>query len=330
MSDNLENSLSAITDTLETIATGVPAPIRKNFFKACGQLCTAAIDIPVAWLEGKSDLIRTTNEARKSIIRKSGESINDQIKIPEQYVEKAITKYASKIINEQINLDEITMIASQELTKETAISDEEPQEIGNDWLNEFENIAKLKSSEDMKIIFGKILAGEISTPGRFSIRTLKLISQLDNEAAKLFQIFCNNSVALYIGNKSLQDARVVVFSGTAGSNSLSKYGLSFDNLNILQEYGLIISDYNSYYPYDLSIINKGNTVYATINIQDEKYFLVPSDRENYNKELKLHGVALTKSGKELLEIIPKTESKSYFDDLVSFFGTKEMTLHKAE
>ena len=74
MSDNLENSLSAITDTLETIATGVPAPIRKNFFKACGQLCTAAIDIPVAWLEGKSDLIRTTNEARKSIIRKSGES----------------------------------------------------------------------------------------------------------------------------------------------------------------------------------------------------------------------------------------------------------------
>ena len=70
MEDNQEKTLTTLTDTIETLATGIPAPIRKNFFKAFSQLCSAAIDIPVAWLEGKADLIRSTNEARKEIIKK--------------------------------------------------------------------------------------------------------------------------------------------------------------------------------------------------------------------------------------------------------------------
>jgi hypothetical protein len=35
-------------------ATNLPLPIRKNLFKALDQLCTAIIDIPVAYLEGKA------------------------------------------------------------------------------------------------------------------------------------------------------------------------------------------------------------------------------------------------------------------------------------
>ena len=155
MSDNQEDSLSLITDTIETLATGIPAPVRKNFFKAFEQLCSASIDIPVAWLEGKADIIRSTNEARKEIIKKSGESINSQIQIPEKYVEKAISKYASKIINEQINLDDITVIAAQDLSKKEILTNEstvrELKEIDDDWLNEFENIAKLKTYTDIKL-----------------------------------------------------------------------------------------------------------------------------------------------------------------------------------
>jgi addiction module HigA family antidote len=35
-------------------------------------------------------------------------------------------------------------------------------------------------------------------------------------------------------------------NGNAASNALRQYGLSFDDLNTLQEYGLIIADYNSW------------------------------------------------------------------------------------
>ena len=170
-----ETGLSKLTDTLESVITGVPAPVRKNFFKACGQLCTTAVGVPVAWLEGKSDEIRANTEARVQIIKKGGHTISEQIIVPQEYVNKASSKFAAKIIKEQLNLDQITLIAANELINSKEVEDNEAStddDISEDWLNEFENLAKLKSSESMKLIFGKILSHEIVKPGSFSVRTL--------------------------------------------------------------------------------------------------------------------------------------------------------------
>jgi hypothetical protein len=324
--ENNESGLEKLTDSIENVITGIPAPIRKNFIKAFGQLCTAAIDIPVAWLEGKSNEIRATTEARIQIIRKEGENISEQIEVPKEYISRAASKFASKVIKEQINLDEITLNAAKDLTsiESTAegISDN-VTDISNDWLNEFENLARLKSSDDMKIVFGKILSGEIVKPGSFSIRTVKLISQLDNQAAKLFQLFCSQTISLRLGERII-DARVATFSGNAASNSLKQYGLSFDNLNVLQEYGLIISDYNSYMPYTSCIVNEQKTVATTLYFQNKHYGLIPTDLEKFDKELKLHGVALTKAGKELLNIIPLSDAENYKNELIEFIKSKHL------
>lgn len=324
--ENTESGLAKLTDSLEIAISGIPAPVRKNFLKAFGQLCTAAIDIPVAMMEGKSAEIRALSEARVQIIKKEGESISEKIEVPQEYISKASNKYAAKIINEQINLDEITLnaahdIASKEITEESS----DKSEIADDWLNEFESSARLKSSEDMKLIFGKLLSGEIIKPGTFSIRTIRLISQLDNQAAKLFQILCSRTVSLNIANEVF-DARVVSFSGNAASNSLAKFGLSFDYLNILHEYGLIISEYNSNMGYGTSIVKRGNVVPIPLIYNNKKYGLIPTDNEKYDKVLKLSGVALTKSGKELLSIIPIAKDDSYTDELLAFFESKHLKM----
>lgn len=323
--ENSETGPNTLTDTIENAITGVPAPVRKNFIKAFGQLCTAAVDIPVAWLEGKSAEIRTTTEARLQIIRKEGNVISEQIEVPKEYISKASSKFAAKVIKEQLNLDQITLNAATELAnnKQIDTNDKETEDISEDWLNEFENLARLKSSDDMKLVFGKILSGEIIKPGSFSIKTIKLISQLDNQAAKLFQMFCSQAVSLRIvGN--IYDARVISLSGNAGSNSLSQFGLSFDNLNILHEYGLIISDYNSYMPYYPCVANEQKQVSAALHFQGKTFGLVPSDREKFDKELKLNGVALTKAGKELLDIIPITPADNYRVALIEFFKAKHL------
>lgn len=323
--DNNVTSLSKLTDSIESVVTGIPAPVRKNFFKAFGQLCTAAVDIPVAWLESKSAEIRATTNARLQIIEKEGETISNQLVIPPEYITRASSKFASKVIKEQINLDAITLNAAKELTESEKLSETEStiQDISEDWLNEFENLARLKSSEEMKFVFGKILSGEIMQPGSFSIKTVKLIAQLDNEAAKLFQIFCSNSISLRIGNK-ICDARVVSLTGTAGSNSLLKFGLSYDNLNILQEYGLITSDYNCRMPYAISIINEQNQVIAPIRFQGLYYGLLPIDRTKISEDLFLNGVSLTKAGKELIDIIPINPSPTYETELKDYFEKKHL------
>lgn len=324
--DNPHSQLEKITDTITDVISGVPAPIRKNFFKAFGQLCTAAVDVPVTWLEGKASEIKATYEARVQIIKKEGESISERLEVPKEYISKASEKFASKIIKEQLNLDEITRNAAQNLSsqeyKEEVKAD---SELSDDWLNEFENYARLKSSEDMKLIFGKILSGEITKPGTFSIKTIRLISQLDNQAAKLFQTLCSYSISLDIGDKTF-DSRVVSFSGNAASNSLSHLGLSFDNLNILQEYGLIISDYNSWMPYKPCIANEKNQIGAGLRFGNKQYGLIPTDKEKYDKELKLHGVALTKAAKELLKIIPLNDVVDYKKELVDFFAAKHLRM----
>lgn len=328
MEESEASGLEKITDTVGDLVTGIPAPIRKNFFKAFSQLCTAAVDVPVAHLESKAAEIRAASSARIQILTKEGEQISEQLRVPKAYIDKASEKFASKIVKEQLNLDDIGLHAANNLNNEK-YEDKEKQpskEISDDWLNEFENYAKLKSSDDMKMIFGKILSGEIKEPGTFSIRTVRLISQLDNQAAKLFQLLCSNTVSMYFGGSHLFDSRVVSMTGSAASNSLTQYGLSFDNLNILHEYGLIISDYNSYMNYAPCIINENGSVAASLHFEGKHYGLLPTDRDKYDKTVRFNGVALTKAGKELQQIIPLEDASKYKKDFDEFLVKKHLQL----
>lgn len=322
-----DNLFTQITDNLETVITGVPAPLRKNFFKAFGQLCSASMDIPVSWLEGKADLIRATNEARRNIIKKSGEEISKGIDIPQVYIDKAVTKYASKIIKEQIVLDDITSKAATELVSSNIGIIDDVKEISDEWLNEFESNARNRCSEDMKIAFAKILAGEISNPGKFSIRALKIFSQLDKEVGRYFQILCNLAITVYHKGEVL-DSRVVVFDSNPNYNSLSKYGLSLYQLTVLQEYGLIITQLKTYKPYDneMFVGNINNTVKLAITFQNKDYGLLPINRNIDNGNPILNGIKLTKAGEELLSIIPFLDVSEYKNDLINYFKMKNLSL----
>ena len=331
--NNNELIFDKLTDSIGDLVTGVPSPIRKNFFKAFGQLCTAAVDIPVAKMETKAAEIRAESAARIQIIKKEGESISEKLEVPKEYIDKASEKFASRIIKEQLNLDQIGLnaaynLAQEDFNEEISDNQKEPKEINDDWLNEFENYAKLKSSDDMKLIFGKILSGEIKNPGAYSIRTIRLISQLDNQAARLFQTLCSITVSMNIdiGSGIPYDARVVSLIGTAGSNSLSKYGLSYDNLNILQEYGLITTDYNSRFPYTACIVSQSNGVGIGLRFENKIFGLLPIDLDKFVKDLYFNGVTLTKAGRELLKIIPIKHNKEYRKDFEEYLLNKHFRL----
>ena len=168
--DETTTPLDVATDLL--LDTTIPAPIRRNLFKALHQLCTAAVDVPVAYFEGKAAEIRAGTEAWIKIIEENAAQIAGQMKVPPEYALRAGNKFAEKIIREQINLDKVSVIAANELkteefdssTEESVDSDAE-KTISNDFLNSFEEEARQKSTEDMQLLFGRILAGEIRRPG---------------------------------------------------------------------------------------------------------------------------------------------------------------------
>lgn len=325
----LANAYDAITDLVT--GSSIPAPIKKNAFKAFGQLCTAAIDIPVAYLEGIATEKRAETQARVKIISTGAEQIAKQMDVDPEFARVAVKKYGQKIVREQVNLDKVSEIAANQIHQDTIHAELKPDEtteippINEDWLNTFEKEASQKSTEEMQLLFGRILAGEIQRPSSFSIKTVKLLGELDIVAATLFRHLCSLCVSLKVGSTYF-DARVPSLGGNAASNALQNYGLGFGQLNILHEYGLIIPDYNSYFDYQMCIANENNQVNFVFSHQNHDYGLLSSAERPKDQALNLSGVALSKSGVELLRIVDIEPSGDYTTALIEYFATQNLQM----
>jgi hypothetical protein len=330
--ENMEGVGGALThagETLGELVTGIPAPIRENAVKAFARLCSAAVEYPVALIEGAIEEKRAESRARVKLIDASANQISDQMQINPEYARAAATKFAQKIVRERVNIDQVARIAAAELKCEPSatVNDNatESPPISEDWLNVFESDAAQMSSEQMQRLFGKILAGEIRKPASYSIKTIKLMSQLDNRAAALFRLLCSLSISLRIpDSNSIIDARVVSM-GNAGANSLQAYGLNFDALNILHEYGLIISDYDSYCDFQAAVV-QNNQCPLPMTYNNSQWAFFPKVATPTRQEFRVSGVALSRTGKELLSIVDIEPNEQYTKALVKFFDQQGMLM----
>jgi hypothetical protein len=322
--------LSTVGEVIGNLATGIPAPIRKNLITALGRLLTAAVDYPVACVEGAIAEKRAESDARVAMIKTSGSQFAVQMKISPEYALAATRKFSQKIIRERVNVDRIAAIATTELKSEppTAVNENEPgvPPISEDWLNAFENEAAQMSSEQMQRLFGKILAGEIRRPTSYSIKTLRLMSQLDNQAANLFRLLCSLSISTRIPKSNIVlDARVVSM-GNAGENSLLSYGLGFVALNTLQEYGLIISEYNSAIDHKTVVLHENEILGLPITYQNKQWIFAPKDAPTVLQNFKVSGVGFSQSGKELLSVVDIDPNKLYTEALKNFLDQQGMMM----
>ena len=326
----------------------LPVSVVKNAYKALGRLSSAAVEWPAASLEGKAAKTRAESEARVKIIEAGTDQIIPQMRVPPEYMQMAVSKHMEKIVGEQLNLDNISAIAANELkenkpngssnqstnelNEEQSVdstnheSNDGPEKIINDvWLNIFEAEARPQSTEDMQLLFGRILAGEIKQPGSYSIRTIKKLVELNQDAAVLFKKLCSLCVVVenpYDG--VIIDARVVSLEGDAAQNVLMKYGLSFDQLNVLNEYGLIISDYNSWHGY--TVTRKNNLQFLLFQHQGKYWNLLPLSDQNEKQDIKLSGVAFSLLGRELFRIINQEPEEEYTKDLQKYLERQNVQM----
>jgi len=309
----------------------LPLPVKKNLLKALDQLCSAAVDIPIAWLEGLAAERRAETEGRLKVIRTAADKIASGSGSLSEYAEVASRRAAAKIVREQVNLQKIAEIAVSDIASsrlllekpEQEARSEEKTEVGSEWLNAFEREASEKTSDEMRAMFGKVLAEEIRRPTSFSVKTVRLIGQLDPHVAKLFQRLCSLSVSFEIGTNIL-DARVCGLDGQAGLNSLKDWGLHFDALNLLHEHGLIVPDYNCWVDYAAAIARDGR-IAIPCRFADKQWAFM-STKEGGEHTLKMNGVSLSKSGKELFRIVDKVDSSGYLEHLQEFLGKKDLKM----
>ncbi|MFN0113532.1 MAG: DUF2806 domain-containing protein [Paracoccaceae bacterium] len=174
----------------------------------------------VATAEGRAKIILAEAEAKSRQILESMEEIDPDL------ANRAIQRMVASEINKQLNIENITRIAIEKLSPNSA-----PDRIERDFLsNLFEKAANV-SNQEMQSLWGSILAGEANSPGKFSKRTIELASHLERRDAELFTRF--SSCCAMFGSK------LVALTTKTVANIMEQGGINFDRLTHLDSLGLI-------------------------------------------------------------------------------------------
>lgn len=167
-------------------------------------------------------------------------------------------------------------------------------EIEEDWKNNFFDNGRKIYSDDLQIIFGKILAGEIKQPGTYSKRLLSILSNLSQREAEIF-----NKLSRYTMNNH---NRVFII---ADSDILKKFDIKIEEIILLEEAGLINSNL---------MVLSGSKTYKYKN-----YFI-----DFIDNEPSLHVYFLTNSGSELVSIIDNDICLEYLIEIKKKYKIKKL------
>ena len=226
----------------------------------------------------------------------------------------------------QINMQSVVRQAAAQLVDKT-VTNSEPD---HDWTARFFNEVQDVSSEEMQALWARVLAGQVERPGSTSIRTLGILRNLDHSTASLFRLFCSACVFLHPQDHELIDARVPSLGGNPANNALQTHGFSFGALNRLDEHGLIISDYNSWLDYRMTIgVRVGSNdqlVRFPFRFQDRHWILLPDRPHSPDATFKLSGVALTWAGRELSEVVDVQPLPQFTQELIEYFKGQRLLM----
>jgi hypothetical protein len=171
--------------------TGIKASAKSRALAAFDCLCGSVIDIPGAYAEGVARRIRARNEVRQALIEVEGEAAKEKLLAEPTAGDRVIDVFLLEQRRKQGNRD---AVASEALATLKALppprqddfaheGEEDGKPIEEDWLNVFAAHADNASSEHLRQLWGRILAGEIRKPGSFSLTTLRAIAELDRDIA---------------------------------------------------------------------------------------------------------------------------------------------------
>ena len=179
------------------------------------------------------------------------------------------------------------------------------------------NSAGYVSSEQVQIIWGKILSDEFKRPGSTPPCMIRVLSEMTPKLAKAFQLVCSMSVSIceLDEKEEIKDSfRKIIVPFSDNNETLYSMGLGFDMLNELETLGVIrFSPVSGY-------ISKGVSNEKMIIIIDNRVDLI----EQHEKEVMPIGdVILTSVGKVLYETINASLTIEGYYDMVKAYMSKK-------
>lgn len=172
---------------------GVSVGVRSRTFTALDALLGRVFEWARLDLDAKVIHERAKQDVGDALVRAQGALIEQKIasgEISLRAFDGMICDYAKR----QINKDAIAIAFVDELLDDSVADDientsgsDEQQSIDEDWLNIFAGHAERTSTQRLRELWARVLAGEVRNPGAFSFSTLRFLSELDQKVAEKFE-----------------------------------------------------------------------------------------------------------------------------------------------
>jgi len=102
-------------------------------------------------------------------------------------VQSATSAQVAQVVREEVNVARAVLHAQAILAEDSCPPPEAT--VDEDWLYRWREEAARVSSEKMQSLWGRVLAGEVRSPGSFSLRTLDFLKNLSQEEAQQIETF---------------------------------------------------------------------------------------------------------------------------------------------
>ncbi|WP_278443815.1 DUF2806 domain-containing protein [Pseudomonas oryzihabitans] len=213
-------------------------------------------------------------------------------KISEEGVARIARDMAlNDFVRRERNVAKAILVAEKELLEfEGDVTDEQIEE---DWIHRWRNLAGEVGAEKLQYLWGQILAGETKAPGQYSLRTLDFLKNISQEEARNIE-----SIAPFIiSGRIIKDAE----------GFPDGFGLSHDVLLYLQGIG-VLSSVDS-----LTISAQWGSVVAEKFIRPlisgNKVLVV--NKEDPRAILSVPAIVVTEIGRQVLSLVKSAPNEEY-------------------
>ena len=270
---------------------------RSKAIAAFDRLLGGLIGIPAAWLERIEDRIHNRAN-RESIIQDAAANrisaaISNDEELSKVVAELALSSQLVPIVNKA----RVAQLTVDELLRSTGGTDsqtdqDDSEDVDEDWLNHFATYSERASSEDVRQLWARVLAGEIRRTGSFSLTSLRLLSELDKRMATTFEREVKNRMM----NAEILKPKIE-----------EMHGSRLASLTFLEEVGLL-----------QTIDSVGGVVRTISSDSDGRGFL----REQHlllvlesQKPVEFPVISLTRAGSEIASILPPVDPQAVLEQV---------------
>lgn len=260
------------------------------------------IEIPEAWADQKIQRIRTATDAEISFNKTVVDAAAKRVAANPAVIDAVATDMLETHWKKINNKKSVFAKTLQSIGRDSQASDGNFQEPDEDWLNSFSRFAEDATSDRLQDLLSKILAGEIRKRGSYSVSTLRIVSELDQATATIFQRVYEEA----IGDVIFRD---------------DKYRRSphWSDIVLLRDAGFVSApDAAVHQPTSASILTSGNILW---NFGPSEYSITIEVTPPTVSEIPIFN--LTKMGREIGSLLPEPDTEKNLRSMVSKLASQK-------